>query len=102
MKHTCHAMRCSREVAPRFMMCPTHWRKVPRRLQAEVYRAYVPGQEQRKDPSADYLRVAERAIVSVATAEGHLTTEEGVRRIAQADARAERMAELFVEYGRLL
>lgn len=84
------------------LMCAKHWKIVPRTLQANVYATYVPGQERRKDPSAAYLRASERAIVSVATAEGHLTTEEGIRRIAEADRRSERTAELFNEYGRLL
>lgn len=39
----------------------THWAMVPRRLQRELWATYRPGQEDDKDPTAEYLRaVAEK------------------------------------------
>jgi hypothetical protein len=70
MAHTCHARDCQRPVAPRFLMCPAHWRLVPRRLQQAVYAAYRPGQERDKEPSAAWHRAADLAIDAVAVAEG--------------------------------
>ncbi len=64
-KHTCHAKGCKKEVPPRMLMCPTHWRMVPRLIQREVWAAYVPGQEIRKDPTREYLDVMQRAIDAV-------------------------------------
>lgn len=68
--HTCHADGCSVAVPPRLLMCAAHWRMVPRRLQADLWAVYVPGQEQRKDPTRRYLEVARQCIAAVATVEG--------------------------------
>lgn len=38
--------------------CRTHWYRLPRRLRDAIWDAYVPGQEQRMDPSDEYLTVA--------------------------------------------
>lgn len=35
--HHCHALGCTNQCPPRWLMCPSHWDKVPRPLQAEVY-----------------------------------------------------------------
>jgi len=67
--HTCHADGCNVVVPPRLLMCPPHWRMVPRRLQSELWAVYVPGQEVRKDPTGEYLAVARRCIDTVAAAE---------------------------------
>lgn len=50
-------------------MCLTHWRMIPRAMQRELWAAYVPGQEVRKDPTAEYLLVARRLINYVARKE---------------------------------
>jgi hypothetical protein len=42
---------------------------VPRPLQARVWDTYVPGQEQRIDPTADYLDAAMAAVAAVAAKE---------------------------------
>jgi hypothetical protein len=42
---------------------------VPRRLQAAVWRAYVPGQEVRKDPTAEYMDAQQAAVRAVAEKE---------------------------------
>lgn len=69
MSHTCHATGCKRVVSPKMFMCLTHWRMVPGFLQREVWAAYIPGQEIRKDPTPEYLDVARRVIEFVATRE---------------------------------
>ena len=70
MAHTCHAIGCDTPVAPRLLMCRTHWATVPRACQQAVYVAYVPGQERTKTPTDVYLRAAARAIIAVAEYEG--------------------------------
>jgi hypothetical protein len=72
--HHCHAFECERQVPPAYFMCTKHWRLVPRRPQAAVWRHYNPGQEKGEaDVSAEYLRVADEAIQAVAEAEGKST-----------------------------
>lgn len=56
--HICHWPGCGREVPPAMWGCKTHWFRLPARLRAKVWRAYRPGQEVTKDPSAEYLAVA--------------------------------------------
>jgi hypothetical protein len=68
-RHMCHARRCGRVVLPRLLMCLRHWRMLPRDLQREVWRAYRPGQEVDKRPSAEYLDVMKRAVDAVARIE---------------------------------
>ena len=58
--HTCHWPGCSREVPPRMWGCRAHWFTLPKRLRDAVWLQYVPGQEDRKDPSPAYLEVADR------------------------------------------
>lgn len=65
MKHLCHAYGCNKQVPPKLLMCPHHWRLVPKTIQREVWEHYVPGQEVRKDPTDDYLKVQQRAVVCV-------------------------------------
>jgi hypothetical protein len=38
--------------------CKPHWFKLPWGLRAAIWSAYSPGQEQRLDPSEEYLDVA--------------------------------------------
>ncbi len=64
-KHTCHAEGCNLIVPPRMLMCAAHWRRVPRHLQAAVWREYRPGQEIDKNPTPEYLEVMQAAIESV-------------------------------------
>lgn len=52
------------------LMCRVHWRKVPARLRRDLLDAYVPGQEDRWDPTVAYLRAAEACVRSVAEKEG--------------------------------
>lgn len=56
--HTCHWPGCERQVPPALWGCKPHWLRLPKRLRDQIWDAYVPGQEQRMDPSDDYLVVA--------------------------------------------
>ena len=70
MPHTCHAEGCKIAVPPRMFMHIGHWRMLPRSMQRAIWAAYVPGQENRKDPSEEYLEAAHNAIEYIATREG--------------------------------
>ena len=69
-RHTCHAEGCNAPVPPRMLMCLRHWRLVPRDLQRRVWAEYVPGQEIRKDPTDEYMKVQRAAVRAVAIKEG--------------------------------
>lgn len=77
-KHFCHAVNCTKIVAPKMLMCFQHWRMVPKPLQQAVWAHYRPGQEVDKRPTSDYLDAANAAIKAVAEKEkrevmqGHL------------------------------
>lgn len=58
--HTCHWPGCQKQVPPARWGCSTHWFKLPKPLRNELWAAYIPGQEARMDPSAEYLEVARR------------------------------------------
>jgi hypothetical protein len=68
--HRCHAEGCTTIIPPRLLMCMSHWCKVPHEIQARIWKAYVPGQEIRKDPTALYLVIMKEAIDAVAQREG--------------------------------
>lgn len=69
-QHLCHAVGCNERVLPSRLMCPPHWFMVPRALRTRVWRAYRPGQEVDKQPSAAWLIAAHEAISHVAEQEG--------------------------------
>jgi hypothetical protein len=50
-------------------MCGKHWRMVPKQLKDAVWKHYRPGQEIDKDPTPEYLKVAQDAIAWVADVE---------------------------------
>lgn len=70
MAHRCHAIGCTVEVKPELLMCAKHWRRVPKDIQREVWRSYRSGQCDDKNPSAEWLAAAARAIAAVAEKEG--------------------------------
>lgn len=80
MSHTCHAYGCKKEVPPRMLMCLKHWRMVPKDAQNDIWRYYVPGQEVRKDPTNDYLKAQQRAVVMVLMKEEGLDVQAAVRK----------------------
>jgi hypothetical protein len=51
-------------------MCWPHWKKLPKHLRDAVWAAYIPGQEIRKDPTPEYMKVSEAARRWLAAAEG--------------------------------
>lgn len=69
-EHRCHARGCTTPVPPRLLMCARHWRMVPKDLQQRVWAHCRPGQEVTKDPTREYLEVAQAAIRAVALKEG--------------------------------
>jgi hypothetical protein len=56
--HTCHWPGCKKQVPPAMWGDKDHWFKLPKYLRDKVWAAYVPGQEQRMDPSVEYIAVA--------------------------------------------
>lgn len=68
--HTCHATGCEVKVPPRLFMCRRHWYMLPKEWRDAVWAVYVPGQEERMDPSPEYLKVAAAAIEVVEEKEG--------------------------------
>lgn len=70
VRHLCHAYDCETAVKPALFMCRKHWYMVPITLRRAIWAAYVPGQEERKDPSEEYLEVAQHAIDIVRFKEG--------------------------------
>lgn len=61
VKHLCHFPGCRRAVPPRLWGCLPHWRLLPDEIKHRITRAYVKGQEIRKDPSAEYVAAAQEA-----------------------------------------
>lgn len=66
MPHTCHAQRCDVDVEPAMFMCQPHWFMVPPPLREGIKGSYRPAQEVDKQPSSEYLAIANAAIAAVA------------------------------------
>ncbi len=62
MSHLCHATGCPTPVPPKMFMCKPHWFALPKAMRDEIWVGYVPGQEVRKDPTDEYLDIAQRCI----------------------------------------
>ncbi len=58
-RHGCHWPGCNRQVPPAMWGCKEHWLTLPKRLRDRIWWAYEPGQEDRMDPSEDYMAVAQ-------------------------------------------
>ena len=56
--HGCHWPGCDKAVPPAAWGCKKHWYMLPLALRNKIWRAYRPGQEQTKTPSAQYVDVA--------------------------------------------
>lgn len=56
--HGCHWPDCKAQVPPAMWGCKRHWFMLPATLRARIWQAYEPGQEERLDPSDQYLAVA--------------------------------------------
>lgn len=75
-RHKCHAIGCKQIVPPRYLMCGPHWGMVSSDLQQWVWRTYVEGQEERKDPTDEYMEAQAAAVMYVAKKEGKLPKGE--------------------------
>jgi hypothetical protein len=51
-------------------MCKKHWYMLPKATRDAVWAVYVPGQEERMDPTPEYLEVTSKAIANLAIEEG--------------------------------
>ena len=60
MSHHCHWPGCNKEVPPRLWGCREHWFTLPQVLRSAIWAHYRPGQEIDKNPSKEYLNVANR------------------------------------------
>lgn len=60
-RHLCHWPGCREGVPPRLWGCYAHWKALPAPIQRGILRAYVPGQEITKTPSAAYIAAAKAA-----------------------------------------
>lgn len=76
MAHHCHATACTTPVPPELLMCPTHWRMVPRAVQRLIWQHYRPGQCDDWDVSVSYCTAARMAVVAVAAKEGKVPDTE--------------------------
>lgn len=68
--HDCHALNCDANVPPRMHMCKRHWSMVPKAQQDALWANYRRGQENRMDPTPEYLRAAAACVRAVAEKEG--------------------------------
>ena len=81
MAHTCHAEGCSVNCRPEYLMCYPHWKRVPKPLQAAVYRHYRAGQCDDMNPSREWMMAAEQAICYVAYLDGQITMKQVVAKL---------------------
>lgn len=72
MKHNCHAVGCRLRVHPKLLMCRNHWFMVPKMIRDRVWATYVPGQEQSKTPTNEYMAAFYAAVGAVAKREGNI------------------------------
>ena len=73
LPHYCHAEGCEVRVPPAMFMCKPHWFSLPKAMRDEIWDVYEPGQEQRMDPTDEYIEVARRCVEWVAKREGRHT-----------------------------
>lgn len=59
--HFCHWPGCRERVPPKLYACRAHWFSLPLHIRRAIVRAYVPGQEVTKTPSAEYIAAAKAA-----------------------------------------
>lgn len=84
MSHYCHAIDCMTKVPPKMLFCRPHWALLPRGLKKAVWEVYVPGQEQKKNPTALYLMVQSVAVGYVACRSGVYGDEQFSEHIKRA------------------
>ena len=67
--HRCQAQGCTKVISSRLLMCPGHWRMVPRALQKALWVHDRLGQAHEQQPSQEYIQAALAAIKAVAARE---------------------------------
>lgn len=77
--HHCHYPGCQAIVKPQFWGCLSHWNSLPSWARAMIWAAYIPGQEQTKNPSHHYIDVVERVNIWIIANEMWQATEWFVR-----------------------
>lgn len=75
MAHHCHAAGCRRVVPATLLMCGPHWRMVPARVRARVWRHYRRGQCDDWKITHEYAEAARDAVRAVAEKEGRSDKE---------------------------
>jgi hypothetical protein len=68
-EHLCHATGCTVPVPPKMFLCKSHWFALPKAMRDDIWATYVPGQEQRKDPTSEYIDAAQRCVAYLAARE---------------------------------
>jgi len=71
MNHKCHARHCEKNIPPELLMCYSHWKRIPKHIQAAVWRHYRNGQCDDKNPSQAWHHAADAAIAYIAKLEGY-------------------------------
>jgi hypothetical protein len=61
MSHTCGVRICTKEIAPSRLMCADDWKRVPYKMQTDVWKYYRKGQNA-LTASQEYLKAAQAAI----------------------------------------
>lgn len=56
--HHCHWPGCGKQVPPAKWGCYQHWMMLPKRFRDAIWSAYRVGQEVKRTPSRDYVKVA--------------------------------------------
>lgn len=70
--HTCFARDCARQVPNKHLMCPDHWKLVPRPLQDRIVTAWKYGLSNRCHPTDDYNHAIVEARQIIAEREAKL------------------------------
>lgn len=68
--HHCHARGCKVKTKPEMLMCKKHWFMVPKQIRVQVWATYRPGQCADMNPSEEWHKAADEAILAVARREG--------------------------------
>ena len=70
MNHTCHANFCQTVTSEKYLMCPSHWFKVPKNLQSAVWSAFKGTIATQRLDSIPYMKACAEAVEYIAKLEG--------------------------------
>jgi hypothetical protein len=59
--HPCSWPGCEIEVPTSRWGCTPHWYALPKDIRSEIWRTYVPGQEETLTPNREYMEAVKRA-----------------------------------------